>query len=878
MKKKLLFLVFALLSFTITKAQIQYFDVSKYCVFCYEGSNANDTVADGILQERHFFILDNNRDEFPDNNEFDLTLQVQGEKLQKQFLILARLPGQGVVGTLAFDGSSFYGVSKLDAGVSIYSGTEPGWCMGPNYATGGATAMFGIASSNSLLQPYLKWNDAETDKYVGMSLSSVIDNKPLYGWIRLTKPAGVDYIVVKDWAYNMTAGQPIVTGSKELPVLASSISISSQSGLKTITTPKGTLQLTANITPSNALIKSVEWSFDGTYPSGLTISKDGLVTGLLDGNYKIKATGLDGSGVSATIDIVVSGQIMIPAASVTIGEQDGANVINTDNGYLLMWSKVLPTDATVGTVAWSVNNQNAVIDKNGKLTAKRDGTVVVTATTNDGTNKTATYSVTISNQIVTVEYITVSGAGNSDVISTDGGSLQMSVSVSPSDAVDKTILWDFYESSLGASISSTGELKASGEDSGNGVVTVIASNNATGVVGKKDIIISNQMTPPKVLSAKTSSDGKSIEVLFSKSMSSTIATGSAGFSTSPINTIVSVTPRSGDSKSYIITLSSVFTIGANILLSYTPGNVKSIEGYDLASLSKLVVSNQSTVPAVASIVVSGNQGANSISVEKGTLQMSAAVSPLSATQKVSWSVSNGNAKISETGLLTAISNGDVTVIATATDNSGVSGNLGITISNQNGVTSPLIQTCEVSADGKSLIVSFDKEMVGALTKSTKGFSVMNITDNNKENVIASITIDKTTMTMVLTDTIRRGDDVTISYDGTGDIKSTDGGILSEFQSTVYPVTNNSSLERVSVNQIPEKSILLWPNPAKDELRIQMENEGNYSISIIDISGKKLLSKTMNKQTGIDIKSLKTGIYFIKVSDGVRTGSKMFIKE
>ena len=92
---------------------------------------------------------------------------------------------------------------------------------------------------------------------------------------------------------------------------------------------------------------------------------------------------------------------------------------------------------------------------------------------------------------------------------------------------------------------------------------------------------------------------------------------------------------------------------------------------------------------VDSITVTGGEG---ITTDQGTLQMSAAVLPANATDKtVTWSVLTwaddgsvltGDAIISETGVLTAVVNGTVKVVATAKDGSGVKGELEITISNQ----------------------------------------------------------------------------------------------------------------------------------------------------------------------------------------------------
>jgi hypothetical protein len=88
------------------------------------------------------------------------------------------------------------------------------------------------------------------------------------------------------------------------------------------------------------------------------------------------------------------------------------------------------------------------------------------------------------------------------------------------------------------------------------------------------------------------------------------------------------------------------------------------------------------------IAISGSGDASS--VKKGrTLQMNVAVLPSNATDKtVTWSVENktGNASISDTGLLTAISVGTVTVKATANDGSGIEANKDITITATSGKT------------------------------------------------------------------------------------------------------------------------------------------------------------------------------------------------
>lgn len=89
--------------------------------------------------------------------------------------------------------------------------------------------------------------------------------------------------------------------------------------------------------------------------------------------------------------------------------------------------------------------------------------------------------------------------------------------------------------------------------------------------------------------------------------------------------------------------------------------------------------------AVTGITVNSAGNATTISTPQGTLQMSSVIAPANATnQTVTWSVvpGTGTASISTTGLLTATTNGTVTVKATANDGSGIFGTKQIILSNQ----------------------------------------------------------------------------------------------------------------------------------------------------------------------------------------------------
>ena len=84
-----------------------------------------------------------------------------------------------------------------------------------------------------------------------------------------------------------------------------------------------------------------------------------------------------------------------------------------------------------------------------------------------------------------------------------------------------------------------------------------------------------------------------------------------------------------------------------------------------------------------------------ITTNKGTYQITAAILPTDATDKsLTWVITNGvgNAQVTQSGLVTAVSNGTVTVKAAANDGSGIFGTLDIVITNQKILVTSIVLT------------------------------------------------------------------------------------------------------------------------------------------------------------------------------------------
>ncbi|MDB4183292.1 T9SS type A sorting domain-containing protein, partial [Flavobacteriaceae bacterium] len=65
----------------------------------------------------------------------------------------------------------------------------------------------------------------------------------------------------------------------------------------------------------------------------------------------------------------------------------------------------------------------------------------------------------------------------------------------------------------------------------------------------------------------------------------------------------------------------------------------------------------------------------------------------------------------------------------------------------------------------------------------------------------------------------------------------------------------------------------YPNPVKNMLTI--DRLVVKDVVIYSILGKAVLK--MSNQNTIDVSSLSKGVYFIKVSDGINSSTKKFIK-
>ncbi len=455
------------------------------------------------------------------------------------------------------------------------------------------------------------------------------------------------------------------------PILVTGITVAGTGGSSTITTDNGTLQMIATVLPANAANKTVTWSvINGTGQA--TVSSSGLLTAVSNGIVTVRATANDGSGVFGSMSITISNQ-NISVSSITVTGAGGVSSIATDNGTLQLSAAVLPADATNKIVTWSIagGTGDATISGSGLVTAVANGTVTARATATDGSGIYGTLTITISNQLVPVTSITVTGAGGASVITTENGTLQLSAAVFPANATNKAVTWTISNETGQATISPAGLVTAVS----NGTVTARATaNDGSGIYGQMTITIASQLIPVTSISV-TGEGGATTISTDNGSLQMNVLVLPANATDMTINWSL----ENGTGEASINTDGLVTAIGnGTVTVRATAADGSGVSGTLTISISNQIV-------PVTSISVTGEGGATAIFDNGGTLQLSVDVLPSNATDKtVSWSIENmtGKAVIDVTGLVSAIENGMVTAKATANDGSGIYGTLQITISGQ----------------------------------------------------------------------------------------------------------------------------------------------------------------------------------------------------
>jgi len=301
---------------------------------------------------------------------------------------------------------------------------------------------------------------------------------------------------------------------------------------------------------------------------------------------------------------------------------------------------ISPITATNKTLSWTSSNSSVAIVSNGTVTAVGAGTATITATSTDGSNISASASVTVTVPVVLVTGLTL----NSTIVSlSPTQTIQLSVSVAPSNASNKNVTWSSSDSTI-ATVS-------------NGLVTGIAIGFVTITVSSTDG--SNVSTTARVTVAAGTIPVTGV------SLNQTAITLHPGNTSTLTATVL---PSNATNKSVIWSSNSntIATVNSSGVVTAVSAGTTTIKA--TTQSGGLIASCTVTVTiAVSSITISPS----SFTLNTGASRtLTANISPSNAANKsVTWSSSNPSiVTVSSTGVVTASSStGSATITATTVD-------------------------------------------------------------------------------------------------------------------------------------------------------------------------------------------------------------------
>lgn len=222
--------------------------------------------------------------------------------------------------------------------------------------------------------------------------------------------------------------------------------------------------LVATVLPGDASNKKVSWKSSNTNVA--TVDDNGKVTALIVGTATITVT-TDEGNKTATCELTVT-PATVAVTSVSLNK---TSLTLTEGNSETLTATVQPTNATNKYVNWSTSDASvATVNSYGVVTAVKAGTATIKVKTADG-NKTATCTVTVNAATVNVP---VTGVSLNLPLIWDivGETHQLTATVSPSNATNKSVTWSSSNTSV-ATVSSTGLVTLKSKGSAKITVTTV---------------------------------------------------------------------------------------------------------------------------------------------------------------------------------------------------------------------------------------------------------------------------------------------------------------------------------------------------------------------------------------------------------------------
>jgi uncharacterized protein YjdB len=372
--------------------------------------------------------------------------------------------------------------------------------------------------------------------------------------------------------------------------------------------------------------------FAGTYKDAYTQASVTLTAGATQSFSAYQYIVLTNTNV---VPIAVTGVTVNPTtATVGIGSTQQLS------------ATITPSNATNQTINWtSSNNAVANVNPSGLVTGLAAGTSTITATTADG-NKTATSVVTITT--VSITGVSISPA---TVSLYTGNTQQLSATVAPANATNKTVTWSSSNTAI-ATVNSSGLVTAVAAGTAN--ITVTTQDGSKTAISTVTV---NTTTSFTVNFYRPSTWGTSIKIYWWSALPAGILADGSWPG-------VTMTDAGNGWYSYTFTnitsTNLIFNDGTNQTANLNrtkAGWYMNNTWYDTNPGTSVAVTGVTLSPTTATLNIGGTQ------------QLTTSILPSNATNKtVTYSSSNtAVATVNTTGIITAVAAGTATITATTQD-------------------------------------------------------------------------------------------------------------------------------------------------------------------------------------------------------------------
>lgn len=539
--------------------------------------------------------------------------------------------------------------SQNSMDIVLRSGTEDG--AGEGTGEGGSGADGGDQPTNVPVTGVTVSENAVTmwvgeDKSFGVTVSP--EGATNKNWTSSTSNASIASLSGKSTIHAVAPGTAIITVTTEdgKKTATITVTVTQQVGEIRLSADKttlkvgGTAKVTANVLPENASNKGV--TFTSSHSTVATVDANGNVQAASAGTTTITATAADGKGAYGTITIKVEDM----ATGVTLSPTSKELKVN-ETAQLA--ASVLPATANQGIKFTSSDETVATVSETGLVTARKEGTAVITATAADGSEKSASCTIKVGATAVDVPVTGITLDQPEITIEVLKDAKQLKATVEPANATNKDVVFSSSNTNV-AVVSNTGLVTAI--NNGAATITVTSKENPS-IMAKclvkvgAPVLVTDVTVQPAELNLKT--DGT-------------------------YQLSVSVLPSNADERGVTFESSNtaVATVSASGLITAKGPGSATITVTAKDSSGKKATCTVTVTQPVKGVTVSPS----SVVIQKDNVQkLTASVVPENATnKKLIYKSSNETvAVVSNDGIITARSEGWATITVCSEENQAIYG-------------------------------------------------------------------------------------------------------------------------------------------------------------------------------------------------------------